>query len=166
MKVYINGDLIPKEEAKVSIFDHGFLYGDGLFETMRAYKKRIFRLEHHLQRLFLSLEYLKFPIPFNFDSLKEAIYKTMEANRLGDAYIRLNITRGEGATVPDPTTCKSPNIIIITREYVPYSPALYQNGYRGKVVNVRPSPHTPSVNMKTLNFLNHIMGSFPYSSHQ
>jgi branched-chain amino acid aminotransferase len=155
--VYINGKLIPGEEAKVSVFDHGFLYGDGLFETMRAYQRRIFRLEHHLQRLFLSLEYLKFLIPFNFDYLKEAIYKTIEANRLEDAYIRLNVTRGEGATVPDPATCKAPNLIIITREYVPYSSALYQKGYKGKVVGVKPSPHMPTISMKTLNFLNHII---------
>lgn len=155
--VYINGELIPGEEAKVSVFDHGFLYGDGLFETMRAYQRRIFRLEHHLQRLFLSLEYLKFLIPFNFDYLKEAIYKTIEANRLEDAYIRLNITRGEGATVPDPATCRTPNLIIITREYVPYSSALYQKGYKGKIVGVKPSPHMPTISMKTLNFLNHII---------
>jgi branched-chain amino acid aminotransferase len=155
--VYINGELIPGEEAKVSVFDHGFLYGDGLFETMRAYQRRIFRLEHHLQRLFLSLEYLKFLIPFNFDSLKEAIYKTIEANRLEDAYIRLTVTRGEGATVPDPATCKAPNLIIITREYVPYSSALYQKGYKGKIVGVKPSPHMPTISMKTLNFLNHII---------
>ncbi|MBW1855073.1 MAG: aminotransferase class IV, partial [Deltaproteobacteria bacterium] len=148
--VYINGELVPKEEARVSVFDHGFLYGDGLFETMRAYRKKIFRLDHHLQRLFLSLEYLKFPIPFNFDSLKEAIFKTLEANRLEDAYIRLNVTRGEGATVPDPATCTSPNLIIITREYLPYSPALYQKGYRGKVASMRLSPHAPTVNMKTI----------------
>jgi len=155
--VYINGELVPKEEARVSVFDHGFLYGDGLFETMRAYQKKIFRLEQHLQRLFLSLEYLKFPIPFSFDSLKEAIYKTIEANRLEDAYIRLNVTRGEGATVPDPSTCKTPNVIIITREYLPYANALYQKGYKGKIVSVRPSPHMPTVNMKTLNFLNNII---------
>lgn len=155
--VYINGKLIPGEEAKVSVFDHGFLYGDGLFETMRAYQRRIFRLEHHLQRLFLSLEYLKFLIPFNFDYLKEALYKTIEANRLEDAYIRLNVTRGEGATVPDPATCKAPNLIIITREYVPYSSALYQKGYKGKIVGVKPSPHMPTISMKTLNFLNHII---------
>ena len=155
--VYINGELVPREEAKISVFDHGFLYGNGLFETMRAYKKSVFRIEHHLQRLFLSLEYLKFPIPFTFDSVKEAVYKTIEANRLDDAYIRLNVTRGEGATVPDPATCKTPNLIIITREYVSYSPALYQKGYRAKVVRVRPNPDFPSVNMKTLNFLNHII---------
>ena len=155
--VYINGKLIPGEEAKVSVFDHGFLYGDGLFETMRAYQRRIFRLEHHLQRLFLSLEYLKFLIPFNFDYLKEALYNTIEANRLEDAYIRLTVTRGEGATVPDPATCKAPNLIIITREYVPYSSALYQKGYKGKIVGVKPSPHMPTISMKTLNFLNHII---------
>ena len=155
--VYINGELVPGEEAKVSVFDHGFLYGDGLFETMRAYQRRVFRLEHHLQRLFLSLEYLKFLIPFNFDFLKEAIYKTIEANKLEDAYIRLNVSRGEGATVPDPATCKAPNLIIITREYVPYSSALYQKGYKGKVVGVQPSPHMPTISMKTLNFLNHII---------
>ena len=155
--VYINGELIPKEEARISVFDHGFLYGNGLFETMRAYKKRVFRIEHHLQRLFFSLEYLKFPIPFTFGSVKEAIDKTIEANGFEDAYIRLNVSRGEGATVPDPTTCKTPNLIVITREYVSYSPALYQKGYRGKVVSVKTSPFSPSANMKTLNFLNHII---------
>lgn len=155
--VYINGKLVPSHEARISVFDHGFLYGDGLFETMRAYQRRIFRLEHHLQRLFLSLEYLKYPIPFNFDFLKEAIYKTIEANKLEDAYIRLTVSRGEGITVPDPATCKSPNLIIITREYVPYSSALYQKGYKGKVVGVKPSPYMPTVSMKTLNFLNHII---------
>lgn len=155
--VYINGELVPKEEARISVFDHGFLYGNGLFETMRAYKKRVFRIEHHLQRLFFSLECLKFPIPFTFGSVKEAIYKTIEANRLEDAYIRLNVSRGEGATVPDPSTCKSPNLIVITREYVSYSPALYEKGYRGKVVRVRTSPDSPSANMKTLNFLDYII---------
>ena len=155
--VYINGELLPRDEARVSVFDHGFLYGNGLFETMRAYKKKVFRLEHHLQRLFLSLENLQFPIPFTFESLKEAIYQTIEANRLEDAYIRLNVTRGEGATVPDPTTCKNPNLIIIVRDYLPYSPSLYQKGYSGKVVQVRPSPHTPTATMKTFNFLNHII---------
>jgi branched-chain amino acid aminotransferase len=155
--VYINGELVPKEKASVSVFDHGFLYGNGLFETMRAYRKKIFRLEHHLQRLFLSLEYLQFPIPFTFDTLKKAIYETIAANRLEDAYIRLNVTRGEGTTVPDPATCKNPTLIIIVREYLPYSPALYQKGYSGKVVTVRPSPHTPSTGMKTFNFLNHII---------
>jgi len=154
--VYINGDLIPKEDAKISVFDHGFLYGYGLFESMRAYQKKVFRLEHHLQRLFFSLEYLKFPISFSLSSIDEAIYKTIEANQLKDAYIRLNLTRGEGATVPDPTTCKAPNLIIITRQYVPYSPALYQKGYKGKVVHLRPNSHVPCFTMKTLNFLNHI----------
>ena len=155
--MYINGDLVPKDKASISVFDHGFLYGNGLFETMRAYRRRIFRLEHHLQRLFLALEYLQFPIPFTFDMLKEAIQRTLEANRLEDAYIRLNVTRGEGATVPDPTTCRAPNLIIITRDYVPYSPSLYQKGYRGTITRVRMSPHTPTTTMKTLNFLNYII---------
>lgn len=155
--VYINGELVPKEKASVSVFDHGLLYGNGLFETMRAYRKKIFRLEHHLQRLFLSLERLKFPIPFTFDTIKEAIHTTIMANRLEDAYVRLTVTRGEGATVPDPSTCKNPTIIIMVRDYLPYAPALYQKGYTAKVVSVRPSAHTPSTGMKTLNYLNHIL---------
>jgi branched-chain amino acid aminotransferase len=155
--VYINGELLPRDEARVSVFDHGFLYGNGLFETMRAYKKKVFRIEQHLQRLFLSLEALRFPIPFTIENLKDAIHETLDANRLQDAYIRLNVTRGDGATVPDPTTCKSPNLIIITRDYLSYSPSLYQKGYRGKVVQVRPSPHVPTTTMKTFNFLNNII---------
>ena len=155
--VYINGELLPRDEARVSVFDHGFLYGNGLFETMRAYKKKVFRIEQHLQRLFLSLEALQFPIPFTIENLKAANYETLDANRLQDAYIRLNITRGEGATVPDPATCKSPNLIIITRDYLSYSPSLYQKGYRGKVVQVRPSPYVPTTTLKTFNFLNNII---------
>lgn len=155
--VYINGELVNREEARISVFDHGFLYGHGLFETMRAYQGRIFRVEHHLQRLFLSLDVLEFPIPFTFDSIKKALYKTLEANALTDAYIRLNVTRGEGATVPDPATCARPNVIILTREYVPYSPALYEKGYRAKIVLVRPSAQSPAVTMKTANFINNII---------
>jgi branched-chain amino acid aminotransferase len=148
---------VPRDEARVSVFDHGFLYGNGLFETMRSYGKKVFRIEQHLQRLFLSLEALQFPIPFTIENVKDAVYGTLDANRLQDAYIRLNVTRGDGATVPDPTTCKNPNLIIITRDYLSYSPSLYKKGYRGKVVQVRPSPHAPTTTMKTFNFLDHII---------
>ena len=152
--VHINGTLIPRDQARVSVFDHGLLYGNGLFETMRAYRGRIFRLEQHLRRLFVSLEYLEYPVSFTPASLEKAIHETLEANRTPDASIRLTVTRGEGDPVPDPATCGSPTVIITTREYRPPSPALYSQGFSATIVGMRQSPRLPSVSLKTCSFIN------------
>ena len=155
--VHINGELIRREDARISVFDHGFLYGNGLFETMRAYHGKIFRAEHHLMRLFLSLEFLKYPIPFTPASLEKAIYETIEANRTPDASIRLNITRGEGDPAPNPDTCGTPTVVIIAREYLPPSPVVYNQGYSGMCVRERQSALVPAVTMKTFSFINAII---------
>lgn len=155
--VYINGEIIRREEALISVFDHGFLYGNGLFETMRAYRGNIFRLEQHFKRLFRSLEFLKYPISFTPASLEKAVRETLDANRTPDAAIRLNITRGQGDPVPNPDTCGHPTIIIIVREYQPPSPALYHQGYCAAMIRGRQSAQAPAVTMKTLSFINTII---------
>ncbi len=155
--VYINGALLRREEARISVFDHGFLYGNGLFETMRAYRGKIFRVGHHLQRLFRSLEFMKYPLSFTPASLEKAIYETLEANRTPDASIRLNISRGQGEPVPNPDTCGKPTIIIIARAYQPPPPALYGQGYCATILRRRPSARLPAVTMKTFSLLNTII---------
>jgi len=152
--VHINGTLIPRDQARVSVFDHGLLYGNGLFETMRAYRGKIFRLAQHLWRLFVSLECLEYPVSFTPASLETAIYETLEANRTPDASIRLTVTRGTGDPVPDPATCGSPTVIITTRDYRPPSPELYRTGYSALIVRMRQGPRLPSVSMKTCSFIN------------
>jgi D-amino acid aminotransferase len=152
--VHINGALIPREKACVSVFDHGLLYGNGLFETMRAYQGKIFRLEQHLRRLFVALEHLEYPISFTPASLEKAIHETLEANRTPDASIRLTVTRGTGDPVPDPATCGTPTIIITTRDYHPPAPELYSRGYGAVIINMRQDPRLPSASLKTCSFIN------------
>jgi branched-chain amino acid aminotransferase len=155
--VHINGTLVRRDEARISVFDHGFLYGNGLFETMRSYRGNIFRLGYHLQRLFRSLEFLNYPVSFTPASLEKAVCETLEANQTPDAAIRLNITRGQGDPAPDPDTCGHPSIIIFTREYRPPSPALYNQGYYATMVRQRQSAQVPAVTMKTFSFINTII---------
>jgi branched-chain amino acid aminotransferase group I len=155
--VHINGTLIRREDARISVFDHGFLYGNGLFETMRAYQGKVFRLEQHLKRLFLSIEFLHYPRTFTPASLEKAIYETIEANRSPDAAIRLTVTRGEGDPVPNPDTCGAPTVIIITREYLPPSLALYNQGYSATIARQRLSAQLPASAMKTCSYVNTII---------
>lgn len=154
--VHINGTLLKRDDARISVFDHGFLYGNGIFETMRSYRGNIFRLERHLQRLFRSLECLHYPASFSPDALEKAICETLEANRTPDASIRLTITRGEGDPSPNPDTCGRPGVIIFTREYRPPFPALYDQGYSATMIHRRQSAQAPAVTMKTLSFINAI----------
>jgi branched-chain amino acid aminotransferase group I len=151
--VHLNGKLIRREDARISVFDHGFLYGNGLFETMRAYRGKIFRAKQHLKRLFLSIECLQYPLALTPASLEKAVYETIEANRTPDASIRLTVTRGKGDPVPDPETCGDPTVIIITRPYLPPSPALYSRGYSAMIVRMRQSAQLPAVTMKTSSFI-------------
>ncbi|HXV77428.1 MAG TPA: aminotransferase class IV, partial [Candidatus Polarisedimenticolaceae bacterium] len=113
MLIYIDGKLIPKEEAKVSVFDHGLLYGDGVFEGIRVYDGNIFRLKEHLERLFESAKTIGLQVPMTYEELETATVETVAANGKRDAYIRLVITRGVGDLGIDPTTCKKATIFII-----------------------------------------------------
>ena len=114
LKIYINGQILPQEDAKISVFDHGLLYGDGVFEGIRAYNGKIFTLEEHLDRLYDSAAVIALKIPITKAEMASAIKKTMEANNQTDSYIRLVVTRGVGKLGLDPNKCATPQVIIIT----------------------------------------------------
>lgn len=158
MYIYLNNSFIPKEEAKVSVFDHGLMYGDGVFETMRSYNGVIFNLTAHLDRLFDSAEMIRLTIPQGKGKLKEILYHSLTINHLNEAYIRISVTRGEGDIGLDPDLCKNPTIIIISKPIVPYPDELYRKGINLIVSAVRRTPNEaldPAI--KSLNFLNNIM---------
>lgn len=158
MYIYLNNSFVPKEEAKVSVFDHGLMYGDGLFETLRSYDGTVFRIDSHLDRLFDSAEMIRLTIPKEKGELKEIIYQSLKINRLKEAYIRLSITRGEGDIGLDPDLCKAPTIIVISKPFIPYQEELYREGVNIIISAVRRTPHEaldPAI--KSLNFLNNIL---------
>jgi branched-chain amino acid aminotransferase len=158
MLIFINGILVPEDQATVSIFDRGFLYGDGVFETLRAYSGVLFHCNDHLDRLFHSAEAIYLRIPFTRDYLMETLYKALEANHLKDAYLRLSVTRGVSEPGLDIEGCLSPTLTIIAKGFSGYPEGLYQSGIRAAVVNTRRIPASalnPAV--KSLNFLNNIM---------
>jgi len=157
-KVYIDGNLYNREDAKISVFDHGLLYGDGVFEGIRAYNGRIFRLEQHLNRLYASAKYIMLEIPMSKEDLSSAVLLTLEANGLSDAYIRLVITRGVGTLGLDPNRCSSPSVIIITDSIALYPQEFYENGLEVVTVpTVRSHPSFISPLVKSLNYLNNIL---------
>lgn len=159
LKVYINGKFFPKEKAFVSVFDHGFLYGDGVFEGIRSYEGRVFRLEEHLDRLYKSAERIALKIPLEKEKLKEAVLMTLRKNGLKDAYIRLVVSRGEGDLGLDPRKCQKPNIVIITDHIVLYPESLSREGLEIVSVSVRRnSPEALDPQIKSLNYLNNILG--------
>jgi len=158
MKVYIDGKFYDKENAKISVFDHGFLYGDGVFEGIRAYNGKIFKCDEHIDRIFASAQYIRLQIPMTKNELREALYKTLEENNLKDAYIRLVVSRGVGDLGLDPRKCPKPSVIIIAT----YWPAMYGDMYNKgiKVITVstrRIPPQCLDVKAKTLNYLNNIL---------
>lgn len=158
MYIYLNKGFVPKEEAKVSVFDHGLMYGDGVFETLRAYNGVIFRLDSHLERLFSSAELIRLAIKLKKDELKDILYQSLEINNLKDAYIRLSVTRGEGEIGLDPDLCSDPTVIIISKPFVPYPEELHKKGINLIISSVRRMPREvldPAI--KSLNFLNNIM---------
>ena len=159
MKVYINGQFFDKDNAKVSVFDHGFLYGDGAFEGIRSYDGLVFKLNEHIDRLLETLHTLMIQSPLSKKELIEAVVGTLKANKLTDAYIRLIITRGEGDLGLDPRKCKGrANLIIITDKITLYPAELYQKGM--EIITVATSKNTPSTldpELKSLNYLNNIL---------
>jgi branched-chain amino acid aminotransferase len=151
--IYINEKLFSDEDAKISVFDHGFLYGDALFETMRSYGERIFRLDSHLERLFSSLKIIKIKHPLNKKELKEAIHMTLKANRLYDAYIRITISRGKGDTGIDPSLCEKPNLVILTKKCNPIS----NKSYKAIILDQQKSSKSIVPGIKSTNFLENIL---------
>src|SRR5689334_17399610 len=157
-KVYINGKLFEKSEAKVSVFDHGLLYGDGVFEGIRAYSGRVFRLQQHVDRLYESAKGIHLEIPMPRAAMADAIRQTLAANNLTDAYIRVVVTRGAGSLGLDPRKTTDPQIIIITDKIVLYPPELYDHGL--KIITAgttRNHPNAVNPRIKSLNYLNNIL---------
>lgn len=149
--VYLNGSLIPLSQATISVLDYGFLYGFGLFETMRAYDGRVFRLDSHLGRLARSAKILGLPI--GVLDLKDAVMATIQANQLSEARIRVTVSMGEGTMVPDPSTCSQPTVLIMAQPYQPYSEPVYQKGFRAVVSSIRRNSQSPLSRLKSANYL-------------
>jgi len=149
---------VPKSQAKVSVFDHGFLYGDGVFEGIRSYGGRVFMLDEHLDRLYESAKSIWLTIPIDKEQMKEAILQTLRTNKLRDAYIRVVVSRGEGDLGLDPRKCPKPNVIIITDRIELFPNELYERGIEMVTVSVRRnSPQALNPNIKSLNYLNNIL---------
>lgn len=159
MKVYINGKFYEKSEAKVSVFDHGLLYGDGVFEGIRSYSRLVFKLKEHIDRLFESAKSIMLDIPLTKEKLIKAVISTLKENNLSDAYIRLVVTRGEGDLGLDPRKCKgNSTTIIITDKIALYPEKLYKEGLKIVTVpTIRNLPEALNPQIKSLNYLNNIL---------
>jgi len=156
--VWMNGELVPQEKAAVSVFDHGILYGDGVFEGIRIYGGRIFRSRTHLKRLFESAHSIRLEIPYSIEELHEAMYKTFQSNGIENGYIRLCVTRGVGSLGLNPLTCSNPVVFIIADTITLYPQEMYDNGLEvitSSVIRNHPAALSPRV--KSLNYLNNIM---------
>lgn len=158
MKVYINGKYYEKDDAKVSVFDHGFLYGDGVFEGIRLYNKNVFRLPKHIDRLFRSAKAIMLDLPWSKQEIMDAVCDACRVNNLTNAYIRLVISRGEGMLGLSPFTCEDPQLIIIADQIQLYPQELYDNGLKAITVPTRRNSHAALPPMvKSLNYLNNIL---------
>lgn len=156
--VYVSGEYVPKDEAKISVFDHGFLYGDGVFEGIRVYGGRVFRLEEHLQRLWESARAISLEVPLSRAKLKEKILETLRRNELRDAYIRLIVSRGKGDLGLDPGKCSQAELIIITDKISIYPEELYEKGLEVIIASTRRNiPSALNCRIKSLNYLNNIL---------
>ena len=156
--VYIDGEFYKKDEAKVSVFDHGYLYGDGVFEGIRAYNGRVFRCEEHIDRLYDAAKALALEIPMTKEELIEAMLATIRKNQLRDCYIRLVVSRGKGDLGVNPNKCKRPTIVIITDKIEMYPPEMYKKGMKAITASTRRNmPGVLDPQIKSLNYLNNIL---------
>ncbi len=158
LKIFLNGELVEKDEAKISVFDHGLLYGDGVFEGIRSYNRKIFRLDAHIDRLYASAEKIKLEIPTSKSSFKRSIVETLKVNGLDNAYIRAVFTRGVGDLGLDPRKCPRATMFIITDKIKLYPEDFYINGLpliTAKTRRNHPSALDPRI--KSLNYLNNIL---------
>ncbi|HZJ14457.1 MAG TPA: branched-chain-amino-acid transaminase [Chthoniobacteraceae bacterium] len=158
LKIYLDGALVPESQAKVSVFDHGLLYGDGVFEGIRFYNGRVFRLEQHIRRLYDCARALLLNIPLTPEEMIRATCETIRANNLRDGYIRLVITRGVGPMGLSPFKCPKSSIIIIAASIALYPEDAYRTGLTmATVATRRPSHDMLSPQVKSLNYLNNVM---------
>jgi branched-chain amino acid aminotransferase len=165
MKVYIDGKFYDQEQAKISVFDHGLLYGDGVFEGIRAYNGRVFKLREHIDRLFCSAKAILLTLPMSHEALMSAVVEACRKNNLRDGYVRLVVTRGVGGLGLNPRSCKNPSVIIIADKIQLYSPALYEKGLEIITVPTTRNLHSalnPAI--KSLNYLNNILAKIEASN--
>ncbi len=156
--IFIGGEFVKKEEAVISVFDHGFLYGDGVFEGIRVYSGNIFRLDAHLKRLFESAQSIMLRIPYTKEEMTQLIIDTVRKNDLQSAYIRVVVSRGKGNLGLDPSSCSHPNVIIIAEELTMFPKEYYENGIKiASVATRRNRPDVLSPQIKSLNYLNNIL---------
>ncbi len=158
MLIHLNGKLVPKEEAKVSVFDHGYLYGDGIFEGIRVYSGNVFRLEEHIDRLVDSARAIALELPLDRDGFIKATLKTVAANQKRDAYIRLVVSRGVGDLGIDPSKCPEPTVVIIVDTIALYPQEIYDKGISLITASTRRIPmDCLDPRIKSLNYLNNIL---------
>jgi len=158
MKIYLNGKIVPENEAVVSVFDHGLLYGDGVFEGIRAYHGKVFRLTEHVDRLYRSAAAIALTIPMAREAMAAAVVETCKANDIRDGYIRLIVTRGVGSLGLNPYLCKQPQVIIIAGAIQLYPKELYDTGMNVITVGTLRN-HVEAINprIKSLNYLNNVL---------
>ena len=158
MLVYLDGHFVAKEQARVSVFDHGFLYGDGIYETMRAYGGKLFLLKKHLARLKRSAAGISLKLPLPLDKIGEALNESLRVNKLQEAYVRLHISRGPGELGLDPALCVAPTMVIVTKPFHDYPAAYYERGVSAAIVKTRRNhPLALPPYIKGTNFLNNIL---------
>jgi len=158
LKIYINGEYFKKHQAKVSVFDHGFLYGDGVFEGIRSYDRLVFKLKEHIDRLYESAHGIMLSISLTKEEMAKAVVGALKLNNLDNAYIRLIVTRGAGDLGLDPRKCKNASIVIITDSIKLYPESLYKEGL--SIITVptpRNIPEALNPQIKSLNYLNNIL---------
>src|SRR3954469_19886425 len=158
LKIWIDGKLVDKSEAKLSVYDHGLLYGDGVFEGIRVYSGKIFELDAHLDRLWNSAKAIRLDIPISREEITRAMYETVKANNFTDCYIRLVVTRGVGDLGLDPKKCAKPSVFVISDLIAVYPKEMYDKGIAVITASViRNHPNALSARVKSLNYLNNIL---------
>ena len=157
IRVYLNGKLVDRDQATVSVYDHGLLYGDGVFEGIRVYNSKVFRHKEHIDRLYESAKHIELEIPLSPADMMRAVEDTVKANNKVEGYIRLVVTRGPGNLGLDPRSCK-PNVIVIVDDISLYPKELYENGLKIVTASlIRNHPNALNPRIKSLNYLNNIL---------
>jgi len=158
MWIFLNDTFVPEGQARISVFDHGFLYGDGVYETLRAYHGQFFLLERHLVRLRQSCQLIGLELPIPEKQWPVLLEETLRRNELTDAAVRITISRGKGDFGLDPSLCPRPTMVIMAKPFRPYPPSLKTEGVRLEIVEVRRNPiSAQSPRIKSLSFLNNIL---------
>lgn len=158
MEVYINGSFVPREAARVSVFDHGYLYGDGVFEGIRAYNGRVFKLDEHVRRLYNSAKVIRLAVPIPPEEMSRVIVEAVRRNNLRDAYIRPVVSRGSGDLGLDPRRCSQATLVVIADTIQVYPKELYDSGMKVVTVPTRRNLNeSSSPRIKSLNYLNNIL---------